>query len=46
MNGYYRGGWSSGHGLTPKSLGDGGPIFEFHNEKYLGNNFMLSAHAH
>ena len=32
--------------LLIKSLGDGGPIFEFHNEKYLGNNFMLSAHAH
>ena len=41
-----RGGWSSVHGLTPKSLGGGGPKFEFHNEKCLGNNFMLLAHAH
>ena len=46
MNGYYRGGWFNGYGFTPKSLGGGGPKFESHNRKHLGNNFMLSAHAY
>ena len=46
MKSWMGGDWSSSHGLTPKSLGGGGPKFESHNEKCLGNNFMLSAHAH
>ena len=38
--------WSNCYGLTPKSLGGGGLKFESHNEKCLGNNFMLWAHTY
>ena len=42
----HEGGWSSGHGLTPKSLGSGGLKFKSCNGKHLGNSSMLSAYTH